>query len=78
MANQNNERSNDIWDNMKDSEQYYEQKYLEILKIQREFIYSENYEKLFDDETFLNRTDSLTVLNHSLWSICHEALTVYW
>ena len=64
MANQNNERSNDIWDNMKDvmndSEQYYEQKYHEILKIQREFIYSENYEKLFDDESFMNRIAPLT------------------
>ena len=55
MANANNERSNDIRENVfNDTEKYYEQKYLQILKIQEQLMGSE-HEKLLKDESFLDR-----------------------
>ena len=63
MANANNERSNDIRENVfNDAEKYYEQKYLQILKIQEQLMGSE-HEKLLKDENFLDRTVWLRILS---------------
>ena len=63
MANANNERSNDIRENVfNDAEKYYEQKYLQILQVQEQLMGSE-HEKLLKDETFLDRIVWLQVLN---------------
>ena len=63
MANANNERSNDIRENVfNGAEKYYEQKYLQILQVQEQLMGSE-HEKLLKDETFLDRIVWLQVLN---------------
>ena len=63
MANANNERSNDIRDNVfNGAEKYYEQKYLQILQVQEQLMDSE-HEKLLKDESFLDRIVWLQVLN---------------
>ena len=50
MANANNERSNDIRENVfNGAEKYYEQKYLQILQVQEQLMGSE-HEKLLKDE----------------------------
>ena len=71
MANANNERSNNIRENLQSdsrdmrsvrvggtvlngAEKYYEQKYLQILKVQEQLMGSE-HEKLLKDESFLDR-----------------------
>ena len=71
MANANNERSNNIRENLQsdsrdmrsaridgtvlnDAERYYEQKYLQILKVQEQLMGSE-HKKLLKDESFLDR-----------------------
>ena len=63
MANANNERSNDIRENVfNGAEKYYEQKYLQILQVQEQLMGSE-HEKLLKDESFLDRIVWLQVLN---------------
>ena len=55
MANANNERSNDIRENVfNGAEKYYEKKYLQILQVQEQLMGSE-HEKLLKDESFLDR-----------------------
>ena len=55
MANANNERSNDIRENVfNGAEKYYEKKYLQILQVQDQLMGSE-HEKLLKDEIFLDR-----------------------